>query len=436
MSTEIQLISDGDGVAVIGNPTDVEHFLAAQGLSSTALELNRLGRGFGTAGAVAQAGSEIAANSGRWLKVTEESARAMGKFPMVKNSTTGLAHGTLRGPNGQFVKNLQFVKGGLNPSLLANPALLAGAAGLMAQLAMQQAMDEITEYLKVIDAKVDDIIRAQKDAVLADMIGVDFMIKEAMTVREHVGHVTDVAWSKVQGTSLTIARTQAYALRQLDSIADKLERTPQMGDLADVAKQAAPKVQEWLAVLAHCFQLHDALSVLELDRVLNASPDVLDRHRLGLRVARQNRLELISRSTDQLLTRMTEAASLANTKVLLHPMASKTVVASSNQVTSGIVDFQVLLGIEGTHQELAARRWVEAAGDAKAKVLESGEMGVGVAKRFGDDTLDRAKSMKGTLAGKLSARKFGLRSVEAGPDGASGTENATGMPPTDPAPSQ
>ncbi len=32
---------------------------------------------------------------------------------------------------------------------------------------------EITDYLEAIDKKVDDVLRAQKDAVLADMIGVD-----------------------------------------------------------------------------------------------------------------------------------------------------------------------------------------------------------------------------------------------------------------------
>ena len=59
----------------------------------------------------------------------------------------------------------------------------------MAQLAMQHAMDEITDYLATIDEKVDDVLRAQSDAVRADMIGVDLIIEEAMTVREHVGRV-------------------------------------------------------------------------------------------------------------------------------------------------------------------------------------------------------------------------------------------------------
>jgi hypothetical protein len=42
--------------------------------------------------------------------------------------------------------------------------------GDMAQLAMKQSIDEITDYLAVIDAKVDAVLRAQTDAVVADMI--------------------------------------------------------------------------------------------------------------------------------------------------------------------------------------------------------------------------------------------------------------------------
>ena len=388
MDDEIQLISDGDGLAVIGDPTTVESFFASQGWPSKDLGLQRLQPSLRNGSALAQVGSEIAANSGRWMKLTEESARARKLLPLVKNATTGNHHATLRAPSGQFAKNLQFMS--KPTAMLTNPALLAGAAGIMAQLAMQQTMDEITDYLATIDEKIDDVLRAQKDAVLAEMIGVGLVIEEAMTIREQVGRVSEVTWSKIQSTSLTIAQTQAYALRQLDALAEKVERKSQMGDVAKAAKEAESKVQEWLAVLARCFQLHDATSVLELDRVLDASPEELDRHRLALRIARQNRLELISRTTLQLMERLNTAADTANTKVLLHPIASRSVVDSSNRVATGIVEFHGRLGIERDQKALQAKRWVVAAVEARDKVIETGTEGVGVAKRVGNETLDRA----------------------------------------------
>ncbi|WP_202867712.1 hypothetical protein [Kribbella pittospori] len=394
-------------MAVIGDPTAVERFLVSEGLPSTDLGLQRLGSVLSAGAATAQAGSEIAANSGRWVKLTKESAQLVQKHGLRKNPKSGLSTGALKGSHGQIKGFAEFAKG--PGALLTNPAVLAGAAGIMAQLAMQQAMNEITDYLATIDEKVDDVLRAHKDAVLADMIGVDFVIEEAMTIREQVGRVSEVTWSKVQATTMTIARTQAYTLRQLDALAEKTERAAKIGDLAKTVKEAESKVEEWLAMLARCFQLQDAIAVLELDRILDASPDELDRHRLALRAARNNRLELISRSTERLMARMDVAAGTANTKVLLHPTTAREVVDSSNQVANTVVVFHGRLGIERGRQSLDARRWVDAATEVRDKALDAGADGVDAARRLGGDTFDRAKSATGGLSSRIAERARRIR---------------------------
>ncbi len=402
MDNEIQLISDGDGLAVIGDPMGVERFLVSEGLSSRALELPRLRGVLGTGAATTQAGSEIAANSGCWVKLTEESARLVKKHGLRKSSKSGLSTGVVKGGKGQVKGFVEFVK--TPGSLLTNPALLAGAAGIMAQVAMQQTMDEITDYLAAIDEKVDDVLRAQKDAVLALMIGVGFVIEEAMTIREHGGRVNEVTWSKVQATSATIAETQAYALRQLDALAEKMERKSKIRDLASVAKEAESSVREWLAVLARCFQLTDAIAVLELDRVLDAAPDDLDGHRLGLKAARRQRLDSISRSTERLMARIDAATGVANTKVLLHPRRSPAVVHSGNDVSTAIVEFHGRLGIERVVQSSDARRWAEAAAEVRDKALETGAGRVDAARRRGNETLVRARSVKDSLSSGIAER--------------------------------
>lgn len=415
MDGEIQLISDGDGVAVIGEPTDVERFLVSEGLPSRELGLKWLRPGLGHAAGLAQTGSEIAANSGRWLKLTEESAQLAKKYGLMTNSKTGLSMGVVqaKGQAAGIKGIVQFVPG----SLLASPAALSGAAVLMQQVALQQAMDEIADYLAVIDEKVDDILRAQKDAVLADMIGVDFAIEEAMTIREHTGRVTEITWSKVQASSSTIARTQGYALRQLNALADKLDRNAKIGDLAQAAEEVESTVKEWLAVLARCFQLQDALAVLELDRVLDGSPEDLDRHRMGLRTARDNRLELIAQSTENLLARIDSAAKWANTKVLLHPASSRSVVRSSNHVATGIIDFNGSLGIETGHEHLEAQRWVDAVVDIKDKALETGSDGVQAAMSLGNEGLHRVRHAQGKLSKGMNAFRQALK--DEAPEGQS-----------------
>ena len=215
MTNEIELINDGDGVAVIGHSTAVQQFLASQGLPSKELDLKRISSTLNTSAGIAQAGAEISAESGRWVKLTKESAAAFDNTRKMTGSRTGVSRAILTEDNGKIKGILEIVNG--PGQALANPAMLAGAAGVMAQMAMQQTMDEITDYLAVIDAKVDDVLRAQKDAVIADMIGVDFVLDEAMTIRDSVGRVSEITWSKVQSTSLTIGRTQAYALNPADS---------------------------------------------------------------------------------------------------------------------------------------------------------------------------------------------------------------------------
>lgn len=369
---------------------DVERFLRDQDLDrvpSRALDLHRLSSFAGSGGAALGVGSQLAANSGRWVKLTAESAQAVKQYGLMATKTPGVSHAMIGKP-GEVKQWLQIAQA--PTALLSGPLALSALSTMMQQRAMQQQMDEIVDYLREIDEKIDDILRAQRDAVLADMIGVDLVIEDALTVRDQVGRVSEITWSKVQATSMTIARTQAYAIRQLDAIAEKLEKKADLGEVAKATKDAAPKVREWLAVIARCVQLDAGASVLELDRVLDAAPEDLDSHRLGLAAARQKRLDLLSHSTSRLLAQMEMTVRTANSKVLLNPFDSPAAVRSSNDIATGVLGFRDRLGIESGHESSDAKRWGEAAGEVMEKVLASSAEGTAAAKRFGEQTFDRA----------------------------------------------
>ncbi|MFF9149044.1 hypothetical protein ACF1BN_29720 [Streptomyces sp. NPDC014861] len=410
MDDEIQLFRDGDGLAVLGDPAAVERFLVSEGLPAKGPGTRRLGAALGDAAGAARAGADLAADAGRWVKLSEESARRIDRIGLRKSAATGLETGVLKGPRGQVKGFVEFAGGG---ALRGNPARLAGVATVLAQLAMQQAMDEIADYLATIDEKVDDVLRAQRDQALARVIGVDFVLKEALTLRERAGGVSEVTWSKVQNTSTTIAEAQAYALRRLDALAEKTESRSKVGDLAKASKGIESQAREWLAVLAHCCRLQDAFSVLELDRVRATEPDRLDAHRFGLRAARKHRMELISESTERLVARMHTAAGTANAKVLLHPTTSREVVHARNHVEVAVVDFHGRLGIERDQEALEARRWKEAAVEVRDRALEKGAENLDAARRLGTETFDRARSATGRLSGGLAERAFRRRGGDA-----------------------
>lgn len=238
MDDEVELVSDGDGLAVIGEPTAVERFMSATGLSN--LESQPLGLALAIGASVAQVGADAAANSGRWLKLTAESAEKLKDMPLTPTKTPGVSHAML-GQRGSIKSWLQVENAG---GKLRNPAMMSGAAGMMAQLAMQQTMAEITDYLAVIDQKLDDVMRAQTNQVLARLDGVDLAVREAMSVRASVGRVSEVTWPKVQSSAQTIHETQGYALRQIANLTDKLAASDKIHELVDTAKEIREDIQQ------------------------------------------------------------------------------------------------------------------------------------------------------------------------------------------------
>ena len=354
MDDEVQLISDGDGLAVIGPQNAVEQFLkcANQWASSHELDLRRLKPLLGVGSDIAHAASEVAANSCRWFKLTEESARLVKENGLMPSKTPGQNHLLIGVPG--TVKNWLQTEQNLG-SLLTNPAALSGIGGIMAQAAMRQTMAEISDYLATIDQKVDDVLRKVDDTVVAQMVGTGHAIKRAQTIREETGGVNETLWSTVDQAHQTIGATQTYALDQLDAIAKKLEDC-RIGGLAQTATQAEHEVPTWLAVLAHCFQMQDAVDEIELDRVLAESQEGLDAYRHGLKKTQQERRELIADHTVHLLSRMDVAVGTANAKMVWNRTKSLEVVESANHLATGIYDFHGLLRIESDPQSWDARQ--------------------------------------------------------------------------------
>lgn len=211
-------------------------------------------------------------------------------------------------------------------------------------------------------------------------------------MRASRGRVDEVTWSKVQGGSAVVAETQAYALRQIEAVAEKLEKSRKVGAVAEVLDDSTRSVQEWLAVLARTFELQDGLTVLELDRVLDAAPGEVEGHRRGLMEARDRRVATIATTTESLLRRVDEAVALSDDKVVLHPLAAKSVVWDAAQVGHDLVRFRSVLGCEESGSDFAIRCWRQAVADARDRALDAGTDGLRAAARLGSEATDRVRS--------------------------------------------
>lgn len=344
MDNEIQIISDADGLAVIGEPKAVKRFLRRERLwtASKSMDLSRLKPLLDHGSDIMAAASEFSTNSGRWIKLTEESARLVKEHGLVETTTPGVSH-LMVGVPGK-VKNWLQTEQDVG-SLLTSPAALSGVAGLMAQVASQQAMAEIVAYLERIDTKVDDVLGKVDDTVLKDLVGARLQIRRACTMRKEERRVTADSWSEVQTASGKLADTQGYALRQLDAVTKKLEGKS-IRKLTIAADEAKAEVQKWLAVLADTFRLQEAFDVLALDKAMDESPEVLNDRRRGLEADRKDRRELIAGHTQKLLTRMDTAVGRANKKLPLTRSRSLSIIDAGNYVAAGVHGFHALLGLQ------------------------------------------------------------------------------------------
>jgi hypothetical protein len=375
MAGEIELVSDGEGIVVAGDRSAVERFLDHAGLLTQAQEfgLGKLSNVLKTGADVVKTGSGIVDQSALYLKLTPESAKRLKEAGgLMKTNTKGISHAMLGETGKQSLKWLQVEDG--PASLLTNPAVLSGVGGLMSQFAQQAEAQELKALLVNIDEKLDDVRRAQRDAVLARMKSAAAAIQEAMTIRERGGDPKTL-WDKVSGVSETLLDVQDEALLALRALADKVDGKSKTGELKKATQEIEREVTIQLAVLARCFELQDEFRVVELDHVLATAPGKFEGHRLGLTDARKERRASVLETTTRLMAQMDAAGGIANENILIHARAAGSVIDSLNSTAEIVDDFHTPLGIESTRDALSATPWREALRDPQQRRTAAKEVG-------------------------------------------------------------
>lgn len=409
MAGEVRAIRGEDGLLLIGEAEDVERFVEAQGWRARMLDSAAIARLAGLAATGLHGGAALAAGSGRWVQLTAESAQKVTEMGLSISSTSGNATGVFRNAAGEIAGYAEFVP---DPSMLANPAVLGGAAGVMAQVALQQAMSELRDYLDVIDAKLDDLLRRQKDDILADLIGAGLLIAEACAIRDQVGHVSDITWSKLQSAPMVLAHGRAYATRQIEHLTDQVRDADSFSAQSDAVKAAQDEMREWLAVLAQTILLQDSLSVLEIERVLDAAPEDAPQHRRALQAVRESQIASVSALLDRAADTMHAAAQHANDVVLLHPRTAPGIVTSANHMVADVALLRGKLGLDAADSSIEARRWAAAAADLRDAAVERGADQLETVRRFGGAAGNRVQGAARSL--RAAARRREARELPRG----------------------
>jgi hypothetical protein len=383
MVGEIQLISDGDGLVVIGERSVVKRFLGHVGLLSNAegLDLAKISTVLESGAEVARTASDMIEQSAMYLKLTPESAKRLKDAGgLMKTKSKGISHAMLGDPGTKSMKWLQVETG--PTSLPSNPAVVSGVGGLMSQLALQAEAHELRDLLVRIEEKLDDVRRSQRDAVIAKMYRAAAAIDEAMTIH-HLGGDPETLWDKVSGESATILEVQNNALLALGALADKVDGKSHTRDVKKAIHGIEAEVAVQLSILARCFELHDEFRVVELDHVLATAPEKLDGHRLGVAESRKARQARVLERTKRLMEQMDAAGGIASANILLHARAARSIIGSLNATAMIVEEFHAPLGIEANRDALGAMSWVEALRDRQQVQKAGAEVGRTVAKAGG-----------------------------------------------------
>lgn len=375
-----------DGVLLFGSDAALQAIDTNAGVVSRSISTKHLVRATGYVGTAA---GSLIAESGRWVKLTTDSARDA----RAVGGVSQLASGVIRGDKGEIVKHLHFENvskvAGLTP---AAPAVLGAIA---AQYAIESALDDITAYLKEIDRKMDQLLKQHKTETLGQIGGVSLAIEEAASIFASTGTVSSTTWSKVQGTSLALQTMQAESIEQLHVLSEDI--TAAVGDADEAAKvltRVRDDVEFWLGVLARTIALQDRQYVLELARVAEEDELQLGAHKDGITVARTERVRRIVAALQSIVASVTASSALSNAAKVANPISAPKVARRANAITQSISTFAQHAGLQlGGSGPVDLTPWARAArgllDEASTAVTAAGTGVAGRARLLGQAVEER-----------------------------------------------
>jgi hypothetical protein len=375
MVNQVELVGDGNGVVVVGKKAVVTRFLKHSGLHVMAeqFDLSGMGRFLQTGSDAAKIAANAYEQSAMYLKLTPESAERLKEAgALMKTKDKGISHAMLGEPGKKSMKWLQVQDA---PSaLVTNPAILSGLGGVMALFAEQAEAQELKDLLVRIDEKLDDVLRAQRDELIAKLKSAESQLSSSIIQLNYNGDPQTI-WDKINGANGGISDVQDLALKKLETLADKVDAKQKAGTLKKAMKEVEGDVALYLSVLAKCFELQNQFNEIELHKVFVTAPDRFDDHRLGLTKARDGRRRKVLDRTTCVMDRMNAAAGVAEANVLLHAPAARAVIASLNATAEAVDEFHVPLGIEPQHGEITLTPWRRALRDPEKRHVAAKEAG-------------------------------------------------------------
>ncbi|MCQ4621804.1 hypothetical protein [Corynebacterium sp. CCUG 70398] len=352
--TDLEFISDGEGLIVFGDDESLSELSRIKGISASSVSPQVMHRARDLFSAV----GVMQANSGRYVKLSDESAKLM-----KKRVSEGPIRGAFRrgdldlpGNSGQFFKQIE-----IEDVLTLSPAVATAGSALAAQAAIEAALAEIKEYLEVIDEKLDELLRQSKIENLGQLGGIQYEIEEADELYRSSNSVSKTTWSKVNGFGGALSTIEASALEHLADVTRKLEEI--QGDskkVAAILNRLDDELPFWLGILARAIYLHDRLYVIEIAHVSEFEPQHLAAHRAAIENARHKRVEATTQRLLAIRAAVRSSAALSNLVWMSYHSRAHQITMAANKAEEAIGAFaeHVQLTVDSEDQ-LQTKGWRE-----------------------------------------------------------------------------
>jgi hypothetical protein len=388
---DVVLIDDQE-LAVFGEPSEIDAYLSglssSSGLASMDFQNIRGDVISGTAN-VLKAALEAGSVNGRWIKLTQESARQVKLNGLIPTKDPGVNF-VVTGKPGHFGSILKAEKA----SLLKNPLVLANASAVVAQLAMSAELAAIKNMLKSIDAKIDDLKEQNRDEQLAKLDRVAFAIEDTKIRAKHMdGKINDLTWSQIQGENRVIDEAQAVALRRLDSLVEKCKGS----GVKTLAKELGTIGQDaalWLTVLGRTFELREELAIIEVTRTHELPFEEAAQHRASVRSALDSRRQTIRAAVERFSLDLSEVAPIAIESAILHAVSSRKVVLGLNQALDVATKFETAFGKDEITSTIEPMHWIRAVRDPEQRKAALNQIMTPVIKTVQETTKETKKALK------------------------------------------
>ncbi|WP_461172679.1 hypothetical protein M1D93_17145 [Arthrobacter sp. Z1-9] len=360
---ELSLYVDGKNALVAGDPSAIAELFRK--LDVKPEDRANLGSGVadllaGLAGAVAMAMSaNIPGNS---FHMTPESYARFLELVGSTEEKLGIVSGVLRQSDGRIDTIIELVSSSpVNPAAAANVQLMA------ATLAIRVALKDLDTLVQAVDAKLDTIVRDNRDEALGSVQGTTHVLDKAFGYFEETGRLNDALWDQVSGQAAALAQAHAVALNHLNTIADSLT-VKNFGKRVNNAETAARgELKHWLVIAAVALTNMVRMDALEAVRSVQDGSDspAHDRH---IAKAREQRMTATSTAIQNLSDAISKAVDVDSFTRITNPLEMPKLYTAAEEmqrllrVFSSSFDMPEPASIERTHWHESVIRLGQKAG--------------------------------------------------------------------------